>query len=189
MNVGLFGTSADPPTIAHREIVEYMAKRFDRVLVWTADNPYKQHQTSLTTRFEMLEIMVAEMGSPSNVTVDRRLGFQYTYDSLQAAIGLWGEGDYTLAIGTDLFQQIHKWYRSADLLSAIGLLIFPREKDELIPSEIERLRETCRSVEIVPINISAVSSTLARQGEHRAITSGIANYIHSTKLYTKTIDS
>ena len=43
--IALFGTSADPPSIAHREILRWLCDRYDWVAVWASDNPMKPQQT------------------------------------------------------------------------------------------------------------------------------------------------
>ncbi|NJM46313.1 MAG: nicotinic acid mononucleotide adenylyltransferase, partial [Alkalinema sp. RU_4_3] len=41
LKLALFGTSADPPTLGHLAIVNYLSAKYDRVAVWAADNPFK----------------------------------------------------------------------------------------------------------------------------------------------------
>ncbi|MEY2856531.1 MAG: nicotinic acid mononucleotide adenyltransferase, partial [Cyanobacteriota bacterium] len=52
--IALFGTSADPPTIGHQTILQWLSQHYDRIVVWASDNPFKQHQTPLKFRSEML---------------------------------------------------------------------------------------------------------------------------------------
>ena len=47
MKIALFGTSADPPTIAHQKIISWLGSQFDRVAVWAANNPFKVHGAAL----------------------------------------------------------------------------------------------------------------------------------------------
>ncbi|MEM6592470.1 MAG: nicotinic acid mononucleotide adenylyltransferase, partial [Cyanobacteria bacterium P01_C01_bin.73] len=37
--IALFGTSADPPHQGHQAILTWLARRFNHVAVWAADNP------------------------------------------------------------------------------------------------------------------------------------------------------
>jgi len=60
MNIALFGTSADPPTVGHQQILVGLATQFDRVVVWASDNPFKHHGASLNDRAGMLSLVVAE---------------------------------------------------------------------------------------------------------------------------------
>ena len=52
--IALFGTSADPPTSGHQAILLWLSQRFDKVVVWASDNPFKTHQTLLEHRMAML---------------------------------------------------------------------------------------------------------------------------------------
>ncbi|MCS6815631.1 MAG: adenylyltransferase/cytidyltransferase family protein, partial [Cyanobacteria bacterium] len=54
MDIALFGTSADPPTVGHQAILLWLLEHFDYVAVWAADNPFKSHQASLHHRLAML---------------------------------------------------------------------------------------------------------------------------------------
>ena len=60
MNIALFGTSADPPTVGHQQILLGLATQFDRVVVWASDNPFKHHGASLNDRAGMLSLVVDE---------------------------------------------------------------------------------------------------------------------------------
>jgi Cytidylyltransferase-like len=53
IHTALFGTSADPPTLGHQAILEWLATQFDEVAVWAADNPFKVQQTPLYHRQTM----------------------------------------------------------------------------------------------------------------------------------------
>ncbi|MDE5114158.1 MAG: adenylyltransferase/cytidyltransferase family protein, partial [Trichodesmium sp. St15_bin1_1] len=52
--IALFGTSADPPTVGHKMIIEWLSQNFDKAVVWVSDNPFKYHETSLEQRAIML---------------------------------------------------------------------------------------------------------------------------------------
>ena len=59
MNIALFGTSADPPSIGHQQILQWLDLHYDRVWVWVSDNPFKTHQASLSDRLKMMELTIA----------------------------------------------------------------------------------------------------------------------------------
>ncbi|MGL4880174.1 MAG: adenylyltransferase/cytidyltransferase family protein, partial [Waterburya sp.] len=59
--IALFGTSADPPTIGHQTILQWLSKHYDRVVVWASDNPFKEHKTPLVDRTEMLKLTIADL--------------------------------------------------------------------------------------------------------------------------------
>ena len=42
--IALFGTSADPPTIGHKKILEELSTIYSNVITYTSDNPKKKAQ-------------------------------------------------------------------------------------------------------------------------------------------------
>ena len=65
MNIALFGTSADPPSIGHQQILQWLDRHYDRVLVWVSDNPFKTHQANLSDRLKMMELTIAAIQPPT----------------------------------------------------------------------------------------------------------------------------
>ena len=63
MRIALFGTSADPPTAGHQEILQWLSERYDWVAVWAADNPFKSHQTALLHRAAMLQLLITNINA------------------------------------------------------------------------------------------------------------------------------
>ncbi|NJN63168.1 MAG: nicotinate-nucleotide adenylyltransferase [Coleofasciculaceae cyanobacterium RL_1_1] len=132
MNIALFGTSADPPSVGHRAVIRWLADRFDRVLIWASDNPFKPDRTPLEQRTEMLALMVETLqsgqdGSPChNVECRADLSHMRSIISVQRAKALWPQAEFTFAIGSDLIAQLPSWYRSADLLRECSVIAIPR---------------------------------------------------------------
>ena len=61
LQIALFGTSADPPTVGHQTVLQWLAHQFDWVAVWAADNPFKAQQTPLGHRQAMLQRLVESL--------------------------------------------------------------------------------------------------------------------------------
>ena len=64
--IALFGTSADPPTAGHQTILKWLSQQYDLVVVWASDNPFKDHQTNLYNRTEMLNLIIQEIDTAKN---------------------------------------------------------------------------------------------------------------------------
>ena len=125
--IALFGTSADPPSIAHREILRWLSQRFDLVAVWAADNPLKTHQTPLVHRLAMLRLTIEDLKQPDdrsggieNIEFYPQLSDPRTINSVRKARRYWPDADFRLAIGADLVHQLPQWYRAAELLEQVG---------------------------------------------------------------------
>lgn len=184
--IALFGTSADPPTAAHKTILRWLSKHYDQVAVWASDNPFKSHQTSLEHRKRMLEVLISEIETqPNNIGVHEELSRSRTLETLAKAKEIWGdEVDYTLVVGSDLVNQIRRWYRIEELLSQVQLLIVPRPGYDIDKEGLERLRQLGTHVAIADLNVPGVSSTAYREkGDPDVITPSVQEYINREKLY------
>lgn len=127
--IALFGTSADPPTSGHQAILLWLSQRFDKVVVWASDNPFKTHQTLLEHRMAMLSLLIEEINAQkANIALHPELSSRRTLETLKRAKNYWSDADYTLVVGSDLVQQIPQWYQIETLLKQVELLIIPRPR-------------------------------------------------------------
>jgi nicotinate-nucleotide adenylyltransferase len=193
MKIALFGTSADPPTIAHQKIIHWLAlQQFDRVAVWASDNPFKTHGASLEQRSQMLELAIAEIQPPidRHVKVYRNLSHRYTLESLKIAQTSWGKCEFVLTIGADLIVQMPQWYRIGELLSQVKLLIVPRIGNQIESGDLQKLRDLGADITIAPLSTPIISSTAIRNSHSiEGVPPSIAKYIHHQNLYSITDDA
>jgi nicotinate-nucleotide adenylyltransferase len=185
ITLALFGTSADPPTKAHKEIVSWLSQQFDWVAVWASDNPFKTHQTPLCHRSQMLQLL---MDNPENhrdnLHFDAELSQPRTLETVRIARQKWPEADLYLVIGSDLIPQLPQWYQVEELLSQVKLLVLPRPRSPIREPELERLRQMGTSVAIAQLHLPDVSSTAYRQTQtSQALTPPVARYIQRENLY------
>jgi nicotinate-nucleotide adenylyltransferase len=186
MKIALFGTSADPPTIAHQKIINWLADKFDAVAVWAADNPFKLHGATLEQRSQMLELLIAEMQLPLNqkAKVYRELSSQRTLESLITARSIWPDSEFTLTVGADLITQLPQWYRVSELLNQVELLIVPRTGNQIEPIDLQRLTDLGATISIAPLSTPAISSTTIRTSRSIVgMTPSVATYTQHHHLY------
>ena len=53
-SIALFGTSADPPTIGHKKILEELSKIYTFTITYVSNNPNKKHKEDLSIRSNLL---------------------------------------------------------------------------------------------------------------------------------------
>ena len=192
MKIALFGTSADPPTIAHQEIISWLASQFDAVAVWAADNPFKAHGATLEQRSQMLELLIEEIDPSISqyAQVYRSLSSQRTLETLITAQRFWSDGEFTLTIGSDLITQLPQWYRVGELLTQVKLLIVPRNGNRIESTDLQRLENLGAQIAIAPLATPAISSTIIRQSHSiQGLTPKVAQYIQHHHLYSNFDDS
>lgn len=193
INIALFGTSADPPTIGHGAILQYLSQRFDHVAVWAADNPFKSQRTPLAQRHQMLQLLLdAYPLGPGSVAVHPELSHRRTWHTLKQAQQQWPEAQFTLVIGADLVPQITHWYQAQDLLQGINLLVIPRPGYELDMASLAAIRQWGTSVsiaDITPPNTASSEYRKQRTPSSNHLTPAIQAYIEREQLYAWQADS
>ncbi|PSF39282.1 nicotinic acid mononucleotide adenylyltransferase [Aphanothece hegewaldii CCALA 016] len=186
LKIALFGTSADPPTAGHQAILKWLSYHFDWVAVWASDNPFKTHQTSLEHRMEMLNLLIQEINnSKNNIELRKDLSHRRSLVSVDKARKIWGnDAEYYLVIGSDLIQQIRRWYQSEELLQKAKIVIVPRRGYPIYTEDITALEKIGGSCQIADLNAPEASSTAYReQHDYTVVTQPIREYIHKEKLY------
>jgi nicotinate-nucleotide adenylyltransferase len=186
MKIALFGTSADPPTIAHQKIINWLASQFDLVAVWAANNPFKLHGATLEQRSQMLELLIAEIQLAINqhAQVYRELSSQRTLETLITARSIWPDGQFTLTVGADLITQLPQWYRVPELLNQVELLIVPRTGNQIDPGDLQVLKNLGAKILIAPLSTPAISSTTVRTSHSIiGLTPRVASYTQHQNLY------
>lgn len=184
--IALFGTSADPPHWGHQAILQWLAQHFDQVAVWAADNPFKQHQSTLSARFTMLRLLIDELPDPhDNVQLYPELSHARSIVTIEQARQRWPQAELTLVIGADLVTQLPQWYRSADIFAQVKILIFPRPGYPLLEDDLMELRQQGAQVAIADMPaLYDVSSSRYRQSDRPTeLPPVIQAYIDQHDLY------
>jgi nicotinate-nucleotide adenylyltransferase len=161
--IALFGTSADPPHRGHGAILAWLATQFDHVAVWTANNPFKAHQTDLSDRFRMLELLIDELDAPpGRVQVHPELGHRRTVVTLERARQIWPQAEFSLVVGADLVEQLPSWYQAKEIFAAVKMLVIPRPGYDLTEASLALLRQHT-TVTVAQMPSIDVSSSRFRQ--------------------------
>ncbi len=161
--IALFGTSADPPHLGHQSILLWLSEQFDHVVVWAADNPYKERQSPIGDRAQMLRLLIDTLHtseSTSNISVEQQLSDRYSINSITCARQIWPKADFSFVVGADLLAQLPQWYQAQDIFKQVKILVFPRPGYPLDQTPLDNLRQLA-TVEIAhpPAQYDVSSST------------------------------
>lgn len=183
--IALFGTSADPPTLAHQAILVWLAQQFDAVAVWAADNPFKPQQTPLAHRQAMLQLLVAELQAEHpQIQLHPELSDWRTLHTVNRARQIWPDAALTLVVGTDVIAKMPDWYKIEQLLPQVQLLIVQRPETPLPEAGLARLRQMGADLTLADFTGPPLSSTVLRQHYRTdGLTPTIATYIQQEQLY------
>ena len=60
-SIALFGTSADPPTIGHKKILEELSKLYASTICYVSNNPNKNHKEDISIRSHLLKTLIEDL--------------------------------------------------------------------------------------------------------------------------------
>jgi nicotinate-nucleotide adenylyltransferase len=186
LKIALFGTSADPPTAGHQTVLRWLSERYDRVVVWAADNPFKSHQTPLQHRVAMLRLLIEDIDAPwQNIALQQELSSLRTLETVEKAKFFWGDDvELTLVVGSDLLSQLPRWYHVEELLRQVQLLVIPRPGYAIDETSLAGVEKLGGKIAIASLTGLDVSSTAYREnGDTHALTPPVVAYINREHLY------
>jgi nicotinate-nucleotide adenylyltransferase len=175
MNIALFGTSADPPTLGHQTILEWLSQHYDLCVVWVSNNPFKSHQAVLEKRLHMMQVAIASIQPKyNNLEFHPEISNPRTLVTLEQAKLIWPNARFTLVVGVDLITQLPSWYRADELLPQINILVVPRA-GYIMPWQ---------EIAIAEFSVPKVSSSAYRNnGDRSGLIPSVAAYIDREHLY------
>jgi nicotinate-nucleotide adenylyltransferase len=132
MNIGIFPGSFNPVHIGHLAIANYIAEfsGFDEIwFLITPKSPHKQSQELIDHEFR-LELLEKSIGNyPKfkicNIEWDMPKP-TYTVNTLQKLRVMFPENNFSLIIGSDSWDNIHRWKDYQVILKNFKTLIYPR---------------------------------------------------------------
>lgn len=182
-SLGWFGISADPPTLAHRTVVDAVlgSGMVEKLVVFpTGYLPYKTLVASEWQRAEMTELWKAAAEFGDEVLISR-------FDLLQQKALFWIDiwDDITrrapkiqhfLVVGSDQYREVGKtWYRGQELLERASFIVVPRKG-----FPVENLADKSVLLKVPPLE---GSSTRVRAGDLGQVDERVRAYILEQKLY------
>lgn len=164
MRIAVYSGSFDPLHIGHQAIMEYLTREraFDWVyLVISPQNPIKDPAKALSGEQRYRAAIEAVRRHPElHVWVDNvELGMEpphYTIRTLDALKRREPENDFTLIVGADNLENIHRWRDFPRILNEYGVAVYPRNGFDL-----PRIRETLyKEMQYIPSSYTLDASSL-----------------------------
>ncbi|MGK7889018.1 MAG: nicotinate-nucleotide adenylyltransferase [Leptolyngbyaceae cyanobacterium] len=188
--LALFGTSADPPTAGHQQILRWLSYQYDHVIAWASDNPLKSDQTPLIHRAAMLRLLIHDIEPPRlNCHCRQDLSHRRTITTIERVRQEWPDANLTFVIGSDLVRQLPRWYQATQLIQQVKLLVVPRPGYHVQSDDLEVLQRMGATVAIANLQGLPVSSTASREAVRHnpanslGLTPPIRAYILREHLY------
>lgn len=181
--LGWFGISADPPTLAHRAVVDAVlgSGLIERLIVFPTGNlPYKQFVASEWQRAEMTELWkrAAEFGDEVQISRFDLIGEKaiFWFHLWEKITGLAPHMEHFLVVGSDQYLEVGKsWYRGSELLEKGSFIVVSR-KGFPVPNVVEKSF-------LLQVPALEGSSTAVRAGDLSRVDERVRDYILEQKLY------
>lgn len=135
MKIAVYSGSFNPLHKGHLAIIRFLTQKagFDLVyLVVTPQNPFKQSHSlpAGKERFDAAVEAVARHPELKVKVLDIELKMtppQYTIRTLDALKAREPDNEFTLVIGADNLQNIHRWRDAPRILGEYGVAVYPRK--------------------------------------------------------------
>ena len=157
----LFGTSADPPTIGHKKILEELSNIYSFTITYASNNPQKKHKENISIRSFLLETLVKELDKP-NIIFDQKISSQWAIESIHKFRNIYKSNSLDFVIGSDLIADIFYWKDFNQIIKEVNFFIILREGHTINPHILEKLKHNKVSFKISPLNIPNISSSMIR---------------------------
>jgi nicotinate-nucleotide adenylyltransferase len=160
MNIGLYFGSFNPIHVGHLIIASHIADHSNIHQIWfvvSPQNPLKPSASLLNEYHRLHLTQTAVEGDLRFRVTDVEFKLpkpSYTIDTLTYLEEKYPENKFTVIMGTDSFQNIHKWKNADLLLKNYSFILYPRPGFHV--------SDTPDNIEIIPAPLLEISATAIR---------------------------
>ena len=185
-SIALFGTSADPPTIGHKKILEELSTIFSYTVSYASDNPKKKHKEDILTRGLLLRTLIEDLNNPK-ILFNQDISSQWAIESIEKCKRIYNNTQINFVIGSDLITEIFSWKNFNKIIKEVSFYIIKREGYP-IESNILKIMENYRiNFEISSFNIPNSSSSMAiLNNNYSNLPKSIIDLVKKNNLYVPT---
>ena len=159
-SIALFGTSADPPTIGHKKILEELSKIYAFTISYVSNNPKKKHIEDISIRSHLLKTLIDDLDNPK-ILFNQKISSQWAVDSIKKCKEIY-EFDVDFVIGSDLIKDIFYWKDFDKIILEVSFFIILREGYPLESNTLKMLETYRVKFKISTIKTPNISSSKFR---------------------------
>lgn len=183
--VALLMGSFNPVHCGHLAVARYVLARdlADEVwLVVSPRNPFKDpaELASFADRMEMVRLALEEIGDKSLRACDAEASLpqpSYTVNTVEHLQRAYPDTQFIILAGSDIADQLSRWYRADDLRRMVRFLIYPRNHGTASP---EMAQAPMCEVDSTSIRAAVAAGIPVGTG---VIPESVLDYIRDKKLY------
>ena len=181
--IALFGTSADPPTIGHKKILEELSNFYSCVIAYASDNPKKKHKENIFFRNLLLKSLIKDINNPK-IIFNETISSQWAIESIEECKKIYPFSKVDFVIGSDLITEIFSWKNFDKITHTVQLLIIKREGYPIGSKTLKMLKTNKVIFEISSLNIPNISSSMVRlNNNYSDLPESLIDIVKKNNLY------
>jgi nicotinate-nucleotide adenylyltransferase len=185
-SIALFGTSADPPTVGHKKILEELSKIYTFTISYVSNNPNKKHKEDISIRSYLLETLIKDLDNPK-IIFNQGVSSQWAVESIKNCKRIYKFSNLDFVIGSDLIQDIFCWKKFDKIVKEVSFFIIVRDGYPVEPSILKMLETNKVKFKISTIKIPKISSSKFRLNyNYSNLPKSLVDIIKKNNLYVST---
>ena len=185
-SIALFGTSADPPTIGHKKILEELSKIYAFTISYVSNNPQKKHIEDISIRSHLLKTLIDDLDNPK-ILFNQKISSQWAVESIKKCKEIYKFNNLDFVIGSDLIKDIFYWKNFDKLIMEISFFIILREGYPVESNTFKMLETYKVKFKISTIKIPNISSSKLRSNlNYSNLPTSLINIVKKNNLYEST---
>ena len=185
-SIALFGTSADPPTIGHKKILEELSKIYAFTISYVSNNPQKKHIEDISIRSHLLKTLIDDLDNPK-ILFNQKISSQWTVESIKKCKEIYKFDNLDFVIGSDLIKDIFYWKNFDKITNEVSFLVILREGYPVESNTLKMLETNKVKFKISTIKIPNISSSKLRSNfNYSNLPTSLIDIVKKNKLYKST---
>jgi len=185
-SIALFGTSADPPTIGHKKILEELSKIYSFTIGYVSNNPNKNHIEDISIRSHLLKTLIEDLENPK-ILFNQSVTSQWAVESIKKCKKIYEFNNLDFVIGSDLIKDIFYWKNFDKIILEVSFFIILREGYPVESNTLKMLETYNVKFRISTIKIPNISSSKFRLNfNYSNLPTSLIDFVKKNNLYEST---
>ena len=182
-SIALFGTSADPPTIGHKKILEELSKIYALTIGYVSNNPNKIHKEDISIRSHLLKTLIEDLDNPK-ILFNQSVSSKWAVESVKKCKRIYQLNNLDFVIGSDLIKDIFHWKNFDKISVEVSFLVILREGYPIESNTLKMLETYKVKFKISTIKTPNISSSKFRLNFNCSnLPSSLIDIVKNNNLY------
>ena len=185
-SIALFGTSADPPTIGHKKILEELSKIYSFTISYVSNNPKKKHIEDISIRSHLLKTLIDDLDNPK-ILFNQKISSKWAVESIKKCKEIYKFNSLDFVIGSDLIKDIFYWKNFDKIILEVSFFIILREGYPVESNTLKMLETYKVKFKISTIKVPNISSSKLRSNfNYSNLPTSLIDIVKKNNLYEST---